>query len=308
MGTTSSPLALVTGAFGYSGGHLAHRLLGRGERVRTLTQHPNPGHPLAAQLEVAPLDFSDPGQLARSMAGAEVLYNTYWVRFSRGARTHQQAVANTRVLVAAAAQAGVRRIVHISVTNPSLDSPLPYFRGKAEMEQIVRESRLGYAILRPAVLFGGGDILINNIAWLLRHFPVFAIPGDGAYRLQPIHVADLAALAADAGRRSDNLVMDAVGPEIFPYDQLVRTVAAAVGRRSRLLHLPPAMVGLAAWGLGVLVRDVVLTREEIRGLMAGLLVSSQPPTGSVRLSDWLRENAGSVGTSYANELARHYQC
>lgn len=307
MNEASRPLALVTGAFGYSGSYLARRLLEAGARVRTLTQHPDPAHPLAAQVETAPLDFTRPGELAGSMAGAGVLYNTYWVRFSRGQRTHQQAVANTRILVRAAEQAGVRRIVHISITNPSLDSPLSYFRGKAEMEQIVRESSLSWAILRPALLFGGRDILVNNIAWLLRRFPVFAIPGDGAYRLQPIHVEDLAELALAAGRRSDNLVMDAVGPEIFTYDELVRTVAAAVGRRPRLLHLPPAMVALAAKTVGLLVRDVLLTPEEIRGLMAGLLVSPQPPTGSTRLSDWLREHAASVGTSYANELARHFR-
>ena len=307
MNRAPSPRALVTGAFGYSGSYLARRLLEAGTPVRTLTQHPDPAHPLANRVEVAPLDFSRPDELAGNMAGAAVLYNNYWVRFSRGQRTHQQAVANTRILVRSAAQAGVRRIVHISITNPSLDSSLSYFRGKAEMEQIVRDSGLSYAILRPALLFGGRDVLINNIAWLLRHFPVFAVPGDGAYRLQPIHVEDLAALAADAGRRSDDLVMDAVGPEIFTYDELVRTVAASVGRRARLVHLPPAMLGLAAWGLGVLVRDVVLTREEIRGLMDGLLVSSQPPTGATRLSDWLRENASSVGTIYANELARHFR-
>ncbi len=307
MSPPPEPLALVTGAFGYSGGHIARRLLQAGARVRTLTQHPDPAHPLAAQIEAAPLDFGDPGRLAADMAGAQILYNTYWVRFSRGTRTHEQAVANTGVLVAAAVQAGVRRIVHISITNPSPDSPLPYFRGKAQMEAMVRGSGLSYAILRPALLFGGRDVLINNIAWLLRRFPVFAVPGDGAYRLQPIHVEDLAELAVAAGSRSDNLVMDAVGPEIFTYDALVRTVAAALGRRPRLLHLPPALVGLAAKALGLVLRDVVLTPEEIRGLMDGLLVSSAAPTGSTRLTGWLRENAGSVGARYANELARHYR-
>jgi uncharacterized protein YbjT (DUF2867 family) len=299
--------SLVTGAFGYSGAAIARRLLDAGGKVRTLTAHPRPDHPLAARVEVAPLDFARPDELARSMAGARLLYNTYWVRFARGQSTHQRAVANTRILVRAAEQAGVRRIVHVSITQPSLDSPLSYFRGKAEIEQIIRESSLSYAILRPAVFFGGEDVLINNIAWLLRRFPIFAVPGDGRYRLQPIFVEDMAQLAVEAGRQSTSFVSDAVGPETFTYEELVRTVAAAIGRRARLLHLPPALVALAAKGLGVVLRDVLLTPDEVRGLMAGLLVSHDPPTGATRLTDWLRQSADTVGARYANELARHFR-
>lgn len=302
-----APFSVVTGAFGFSGQHIARALLARGEKVRTLTSHPDRGSALYRQLEVAALDFQNIPALTLAMAGASVLYNTYWVRFSHGRVNHATAVKNIKSLIAAAEAAGVKRIVHVSITNPSLQSPLSYFRGKAEVEEAIRDSSLSYAILRPAVLFGEGGILINNIAWLLRRFPLFAIPGNGQYRVQPIFVKDLAELALEYGQRQDNVVMDAVGPEAYPYNDLVELIRGSVGSRSRVVHLPPTLVRIAAWVLGAVVHDVVLTEEEIRGLMADLLVSSQPPTGHTSLRGWIEAHRQDLGAAYASELGRHYR-
>jgi NADH dehydrogenase len=306
MGQRGDALHVVTGAFGYSGRHLARRLLDAGVRVRTLTGHTDRADPFAGRVEVRPLSFRDPAALAESLRGAAVLYNTYWVRFDHGETTHRRAVENTLALFEAAAAAGVERVVHVSITNPSLDSPLPYFRGKAELEGALASICPSYAVLRPTVLFGGRDVLLNNIAWILRRFPVFGVPGDGSYGIQPIHVEDLVTLAVEHGRSRDNVVLDAVGPETFSYVELVRLVRRAVGSRAPILPLPPALVLLAARALGLYVGDVVLTREEVDGLMAGLLVSDRPPTGVTRLTDWLPGQAEALGIAYANELARHF--
>jgi NADH dehydrogenase len=241
------------------------------------------------------------------MADATVLYNTYWVRFAYRGVSHDAAVENTRTLIRAAERAGVRRVVHISITNPFPDSLLPYFRGKAAVEDIIRSSSLSYAILRPAVVFGNEDILINNIAWLLRRFPYFTIPGDGQYRLQPIFVDDLAALAVDTGHLQENMVIDAVGPETYKYMDLVRLIRESIHSHSRVVCLPPSVVRLASWVLGLIVRDILLTGEELNGLMANLLVSNQPPVGRKSLREWLRENAEGLGIKYASELKRHYK-
>jgi len=297
----------VTGAFGFSGRYIAGRLLANGQKVRTLTNHPDRSSPLSGQVEVAPLDFRSADELARSLGGARVLYNTYWVRFAYGEVSHEQAVANTRVLIRAAEMAGVQRIVHVSVTNPSPSSPLTYFRGKAAVEEAIRASRLSYAILRPALIFGNEDILINNIAWLLRRFPLFAVPGAGDYRLQPIFVENLATLAVEAGERSDNLVTDAVGPEIYSYDELLRMIRSTIGSRSRIVHLPASLVSLASWILSFLVDDVVLTQEEVAGLVADLLVSKQAPTGTTSFREWLQAHRETLGRKYASELNRHYR-
>lgn len=302
------PLAhVVTGAFGFTGRYIAQRLLARGAQVRTLISHADRPNPFGDAVEVARLNFDDPAALTASLRGADVLYNTYWVRFPRGKVTFDAAVANTRSLLRAAREAGVRRVVHISVTKPSLDSPLPYFRGKAQVEQAVVESGLSYSILRPALIFGARDILINNIAWISRRFEVFGIPGDGQYRLQPIFAEDLADIAVAAAERDQNETLDTIGPETFAFDELVRLIARAIDRKPLLLHLPPGLALLLSGVIGWFVHDVVLTREEVLGLMANLLTSDQPPLGHTRLSDWLTENAATVGRRYASELQRHYR-
>jgi uncharacterized protein YbjT (DUF2867 family) len=306
VNASSNGRAIVTGAFGYTGKYIADRLLAAGVRVRTLTGHPNRAHDFGNRIEVAPLDFRDPAGLVRNLRGADCLFNTYWVRFNYGQSTFERAVANTRMLFAAAKDAGIRKVVHISITNPSLDSPLPYFRGKAQLEAALENSGLEWAILRPTVVFGPEGILINNIAWLLRRFPLFAIPGDGSYRVQPVFVEEVAELAVRACDESETGVRDAVGPEIFSFDELVRLIARRIGSSARLVHLPAGAAHSLTKMLGVFVHDRILTREEIDGLMAGLLVSRTPPTGQARFSDWLGVHAQSLGRSYASEIGRHY--
>lgn len=303
----SAELNVVTGAFGYTGKYIAQRLLSMGKRVKTLTGHPDRENPFGDQVSVAPLDFDNPRELAESLHGAATLYNTYWVRFSHGQNTLEKAVQNTRTLIKAAEDAGVRKIVHVSISSASEESPLPYFRGKGLLEQAVINSRLSYAIIRPTVIFGDEDILINNIAWFLKRLPVFGVPGAGDYRLQPVFVEDMAQIVVDAAYQDEDLVSDAVGPETYTFDALVRLIAEAVGSRARIIHLPPRLALFLVRLLGYAVRDVVLTGDEIGGLMANLLVSEHPPKGQTRLSDWLARNADHVGGSYASELARHYR-
>ena len=296
----------VTGAFSYSGKYITRRLLERGANVVTLTNHPNRPDPFGGRVRPFPLNFADAASLTSSLRGAEVLVNTYWIRFDKGANTQPAAVENTRRLVEAAAAAGVKRIVHISITNPSADSHLPYFWGKAANEKFVTDSGLSYAILRPTVLFGAEDILINNIAWLLRRFPFFALPGDGSYRLQPVFVDDLAALAAEAVYETGNSVRDAVGPDVFTFRELVALIGQRIGAPRPMVRVRPGLALTAAQVLSLFVKDVMLTPEEVDGLMAGLLVSQSPPLCKTRLGDWLEENKAHVGAAYASELQRHF--
>jgi NADH dehydrogenase len=296
----------VTGASGYSGREIARLLLARGERVVSLTGHRDRPDPFGGAVEVRPLRFEHPAALAEALRGVEVLYNTYWIRFERGPLTFERAVENSLGLLRAAREAGVRRIVHVSITNPSEASPLPYFRGKAHVERALRESGLSHAILRPAVFFGGRDVLVNNIAWLLRRLPLFGIV-PGAYGLRPIHVEDLAALAVAQAAGRDDATVDAVGPESFTFEALVRVVARAVGSRARVLPVPPWFLLVASRAIGALVGDVPLTGQEIAGLRAGLLESGAPATGKTLFSEWLLENARTLGKEWASELGRHFR-
>ena len=305
MGTLQK--VVVTGAFGYIGRYIASLLVSQGRQVLNLTGHPHRPNPFGDRVDTARLRFDDPPALARELQGASVLFNTYWVRFPRGETTFDSAVEDSRLLIRAASQAGVHRIVHISITNPSTDSPLPYFKGKAIVEQAIIESGISYSILRPTVVFGGEDILINNIAWLLRRAPLFGVPGKGDYRLQPVFVEDLAEMAVRAGESEKNEILDAVGPEIYTFEDLVVLIRRTVRSRAKIVHLHPRTMLFFARLIGFLVGDVVLTQDEIKGLMADLLVSADPPTGHTSLGEWLAANAGTVGRRYASELARHYR-
>jgi NADH dehydrogenase len=297
---------VVTGAFGYTGKYITERLLSMGRSVRTLTGHPERPNPFGDRVDVVRFDLEDRAKLAEHLAGASTLYNTYWVRFPRGDVTFDRAVRNTENLIAAAKDAGVRRLVHVSITNPSEDSPFAYFRGKAEIERMIPGSGLSHAIVRPTVIFGKEDILLNNIAFVLRRFPLFGIPGSGTYRVRPVSVEDLADMCVELGQKEQNVVLDAVGPETFTFEELVRLIARTVRSRARIVHVPPSVALSAAKLIGSVVRDVVMTKDELDGLMANLVVTDGPATGQRRLSDWLTDNASTVGRTYASEVSRHY--
>ena len=296
----------VTGAFSYSGKYITKRLLARGEEVITLTGHPNRPHPFGEKVKAYPLDFDEAG-MTRNLLGVDVLVNTYWVRFDKDENTQPRAVENTRKLINAAKAAGIKRVVHISIANPSADSHLPYYWGKAANEKTVMESGMSYAILRPTVLVGGGeDILINNIAYLLRRFPFFLIPGDGSYGIQPIYIEDLADLAVEGVYSKENYVIDAVGPDAYTFKELVQLIGEKIGAKRSIISVPPRLALLAAQIISLFVRDVVLTPEEVEGLMANLLVSHHPARGKTVFKDWLEANKHIFGTKYASELKKHY--
>ncbi len=298
-------LMAVTGAFSFSGRHIAARLLEAGHEVVNLTNHPERPDPFGGRTRVRPLAF-DEDALTADLAGVDTLFNTYWVRFARGTTDHHLAVANSRVLFAAAAKAGVRRIVHVSIANLEDRPSDPYYAGKGEVEHALRDAGPSWAILRPAVLFGDEPILVNSIAWLLRHLPVFLIPGDGQYGIQPAHAEDLADLAIAAAVGQDNTVQDVAGPETFTFEELLRLIRHETGSRVLLLHAPSGIALLAARSLSPILGDVLITSEEMEGLLAGVLVSHQPPLGRRRFSEWLHESAPWLGRRYLSEVGRHF--
>jgi nucleoside-diphosphate-sugar epimerase len=302
----AAQLDVVTGAFSYSGAAIARELRAAGHQVRTLTGHPGRA-PAGTGIEARPLDFADPAGLAGSLRGVHTLYNTYWVRFPHGGVDHEVAVGNSRVLFEAAQRAGVRRIVHTSITNPSLDSPYPYFRGKAEVERILAGTGVPCAIVRPAILFGGDGVLVNNIAWLLRRVPVFAIGGRGDYRVRGIHVDDLARLCVRLGAGDDTVTLDAVGPQSVTFRQMVDAIRVAVGSHAAVVPVPaPVLFGLSSV-LGAALRDTLLTREEYQAMADGLADSAAPATGETVFTDWVAAHGADLGRSYANELDRHFR-
>ncbi len=302
-----SGIHAVTGAFGFSGRYIAKRLIDAGQAVITLTGSPDKPNPFGDKLKVYPFNFDKPGALAESLKGVRVLYNTYWVRFNYKTFTHARAVENSLTLFRAAREAGVERIVHISITNPSKDSPIEYFRCKAELEEAIEEIFHSYAILRPALIFGPNDTLINNIAWNLRRFPVFPLFGRGNYRIQPIFVDDLAAVAVNEGQRNYNVTLDCIGPESPTYKQFIRQIAAAIGKKRLIVPTPKSLAYFGTEVIGKMLGDIIITRDELKALTDELLHVESPPVGTTRLSEWLDQNAYSLGRTYHSELKKRRQ-
>ena len=296
---------VVTGVFSYTGGYIARELLACGEAVKTLSRRPEPAHPLSGHVAFGLLHF-DEAALTAELRGASTLYNTYWVRFPRGQVTWESVLANTRTLLRAARAAGVERVVHFSVANASDDSPFPYFRAKALAEGEVRRSRLEHAIVRPTLIVGPEDVLLNNIAWALRRLPVFLVAGDGRYRVQPVTATDVARAAVEAARDARGQTVDVAGPDVLTFDGLVRAIRAAVGARARIDHAPATAALLAARVASRVLGDVVVTRDELRAVMSDALVSHEAAVGRTRFGDWLAANGDALGHAFVSERRRNW--
>lgn len=294
---------LVTGAFGNVGRAIADSLLADGRQVRTLTNHP-PGGPRSAGIEVLPFRFDDHGALSAAFDGVTTFYNTYWMR-TGDASGYETAIERSAALIAAAQRAGVRRIVHLSVAHPSADSPYPYFRAKAQVEATLAASGVPAAVVRPALVFGGTAPLLDNLAWILRRAPVFGVAGRGEYVVRPVHVADVARLCVEAGRRSGAEVIDAAGPDRLTFLELVTTLRDLVGGRARIVPMPTWAVLAASKVLGTVLREELLTRDELISTMEGIADIPDPATGTISLRGWLAEHAGELGHRYISERARH---
>jgi len=298
----------VTGAFGFTGKYITQLLLDKGCTVKTLTNSAGRENPFNRKIEICPFNFDNYDELVNSLRGTTVLYNTYWIRFnySKGKLLfqHAAAAANTLKLFQAAKEAGVKRIVHISIANPSEDSPFEYYQYKARIEKFLSELGVSFAVLRPAVIFGKEDVLINNLAWSIRKLPVFAVFGDGSYKMQPVFVEDLAKLIVGAGAQTENTIKDAAGPELYTYIDLIRMLCKVLHKKRLIIKLPTPMVYYASKVIDLFTGDILLTRDEVNMVRSNLMYSKQPPLAKTRLSEWCLENVSTLGIHYANEIKR----
>lgn len=295
---------VVTGAFSFTGRYVAERLLDDGREVVTLTNHPDRTTPFSDRVRAEPYRFDDPDALAATLEGADTLYNTFWIRDPEAGEPPGDAVRYSRRLVRAAEDAGVRRIVHFSVAGAA-ESSLPYYQAKATAEEAVRDADLSHAILRPTLVYGREDMLVNNLAWLLRRFPVFAVYGDGEYRVQPVFVGDVADVAVERGARTEDCTLDVAGPDTYTFEGMIRRLADAIGARCRIVHAPPRVAHAGVKLLELLVRDEILSWGEARGLMDELLVADGPPRGDTDFADWAADNAARLGTEYTSYRERY---
>jgi uncharacterized protein YbjT (DUF2867 family) len=204
--------------------------------------------------------------------------------------------------------------VYVSILHADPASPYPYFAGKGQLERHLAALGVPHAIARPAILFGDSpgrgteaSVLLNNIAWLLRRLPAFAVADGGRYRVRPVHVDDLARLCVELAGQDGDVTVDAVGPESLPFRQLVGLIRSATGSRSLLVPVPGWALPPLSAVLGAVLRDVLLTAEEYYAMRDGLADSAGPATGQESLSGWIAAHGPELGRRYANELDRHYR-
>ena len=297
---------VVTGSFGYIGKYITKELLERSREVKTITTHPDKPNPFDGMVKASSYDFDNPEKLTRNLEGCETLYNTYWIRFNYRQWSFEKAIENTKVLFNCTKKAGVKKIIHVSVTNVSLQDKLPYYHGKALQEEALKKSGVEYTIVRPTLVFGIEDILVNNIAWTIRKFPMVPIFGSGMYKVQPIYVEDLATIAVEASGLNGSQIIDAIGPETFTYTQFLELISSELNRNIAFLHTPPSIGIFLGKLIGLFVGDVILTKDELSGLMLSKLTSDQTPNGNTLFSKWLQMNKNQIGIEYTSELNRHF--
>jgi NADH dehydrogenase len=299
-------LNVVTGSFGYIGKYITKELLSQGYAVKTVTTHPEKPNPFGKLVQAASYSFDSPDLLTDYLEGSNTLFNTYWVRFNYKKWSFEQALENTNILFRCARDAGVKKIIQISVTNPSEKDDLPYYRGKALQEKAVKDLGLDFTIVRPTLVFGKEDILVNNIAWTIRKFPIVPIFGSGNYQVQPVFVEDLGKIVVEASQQESETVIDAIGPETYTYKEFLSLIARELNRNVSFFHTSPSVGIFLGQLIGVFVRDIVLTSDELKGLMLNKLTSQQKSNGKTHFSDWLRENKKTIGSGYTSELDRHF--
>jgi uncharacterized protein YbjT (DUF2867 family) len=298
--------AAVTGAFSYSGQYIARAFLKRGWEVITFTRNPDRPHALGGKVKAYQLDFSKPQELQERLTGVDTFVNTYWVRYNYPGSSFEQAVDNSRTLIDAVKAAGVRRFVHISVSKPDIKSKLPYFRGKQQVEDLITASGLSYSILRPTIIYAEEEVLINNITWLVRHFPVFPIPGNGEYRMQPIYAEDLAELVVRGAEGKTNEILDAAGPEFYSFNELLKLLKKVTGSKTLLVHMPIPVALILAKLVSFVLGDIMLTKDELTAFMEERIMTGLPALGKSRFSEWAQQHSKTLGTRYVNELKRHH--
>lgn len=310
--TLSEEINLVTGAFSYSGKYIADELLKYDHKIKTLTGHPDEESINFDKIDIFPYNFENYSELVTSLTGVTTFINTYWIRFPQKDITWDDVVSNSKILFDACKEAGVKKIIHLSVTNPSLNSPYPYFKGKAEVEDYLTSLDISYTIIRPALTFEDGDILLNNIAWLLRRSPLFGIFGDGKFMIQPISQLDLSKVVVSHiyDGKDTREIIDAIGPETHEFQDIIKMLNSATNSKTLILKFPGVLYWipyLFSKIVGFFMKDTLLTRNEIGALKDNLLLTNSLPVADTSFKDWVSKNGDKLGSEYAHEINRHYE-
>jgi NADH dehydrogenase len=241
-------LVTVFGGDGFVGRYVVQALLRRGARVRVASRKPKAGWFLKAQANLGQLtrvaaDVTRPDTVAAAVAGADAVVNLVAIMGGDLSGVNVRGAAN---VAAAARDAGVRALVHISAIGADSDGAAAYARSKGDAEAAVRAAFPGAAILRPSIVFGREDAFINRFAGLIRMLPIMPVIGAET-KFQPVFVGDVArAVAACVGGAGAGQTLELGGPQVLTMLQLNEWIATASGRSKFFAPVPMPIAGIMA--------------------------------------------------------------
>jgi uncharacterized protein YbjT (DUF2867 family) len=236
---------LVTGATGFVGSRIVHALRAEGRDVRALVRRPEGGMHLASLgVELATGDVTDPASLAAAADGCTHVVHLVAILTGKPHDFERVMTRGTQNVIAAAKSAGVQRFVLMSAlgTTATTKDVVPYFGAKFAMEQDTITSGLEHTIFRPSFVFGRGGALATFMKQV-KYSPIVTVIGSGRQRIQPIWIDDVAehfARALDTPAAA-NKTFEIGGPDIVTWDELYRTIAAVLGKRRALAHIPASL-------------------------------------------------------------------
>ena len=267
----------VFGGAGFVGRYIVKRLAAEGAGVRVACRDPERAKflkPAGGVGQVVPVqaNLRYPESVRAAVEGVDAVVNCVGVLVSRGAQSFAAIhVAGAREIASAAAEAGVRQLVHISAIGADAESTAAYARSKAAGEAAVREAFQDAAILRPSIVIGPEDDFFNRFALLARLLPALPLVGGGFTRFQPAYVGDVADAAVAALDRAGG-VFELGGPKVYSFRQLMELLLEEIGRK-RLLVPVPFQVMQAKAAFIQFVPGAPITPDQVESLKYDNVVS-----------------------------------
>ena len=266
---------LVTGATGFVGPAVANAIADAGHEVRVLERRPGAWREAGIRCQSAVQgDVTDPDTMRPAVQDAEVVVHLVAIRQGKPQQFERVMIGGTRNLLAAAKEAGVRRLVLISalgVTEQTKDL-VPYYNAKWTMEQDAKASGLEHVIIRPSFIFGRDGGILSTFRTLAKFAPVTGVIGTGEQRIQPIWVDDVGAYFTQAIDKPEaaNRTFEVGGPDVVSWNEFWQRLRAGLGiRRRPTVHLPTGLMKIPATVTERLPGSIPLTRDLLKMLEGG---------------------------------------
>ncbi|WP_304170176.1 complex I NDUFA9 subunit family protein [Phenylobacterium aquaticum] len=281
-------LVTVFGGSGFVGSQVVRALARQGARVRVAVRQPHLAHTMrllgdVGQIEVVQANIRNEASVRRALDGAQACVNLVGVLYETGRQKFQSVHAmGAKTVAAAAAAAGVTRLVQVSALGADAQSASKYARTKAMGEDAVRAAFPTATLIRPSIVFGPGDGFFNKFGEMAVMSPILPLIGGGKTRFQPVYVGDVAKAIAKAATdpACAGQTYELGGPAVYSFREILELIMVQTGRARLLLPLPSFVAGLIGKACELLALTPIappLTSDQVELLKADNVVSGALP-------------------------------